>query len=340
MFDGVRHVLNAWRRRQAERRLARAVPDTTWREICRPHAACATSFRQDATGGLVVHGASRSVRLPPTENGRALASAADVLVELLDVSEASIAWDDAGDVLLVSQGGAVYPALSFENLYVLRELLLAGDYDLRLPAPTLVLDVGANCGFTSVFLAAANSDAQIVAVEPLASCHARMTTVLARNPDLAARIHPAELALLDHDGETEVTYVIGRSVETSLVQPEASRGRPTRTQTIRLRDAAAFLREQRAAWPGRPVVLKLDCEGSEGRVLRRLQQTGLLGGVDCVVMEWHRVLETGGTPDFVVNLLVGSGFYVHVRHGRDSRARIGMVVAARGREHVAAEAPR
>jgi len=54
------------------------------------------------------------------------------------------------------------------------------------------------------------------------------------------------------------------------------------------RDAAEELGKLFDEYPDRRVVLKVDCEGSEYAVLRRLTETAMLDRIDLIMIECHR----------------------------------------------------
>ena len=54
------------------------------------------------------------------------------------------------------------------------------------------------------------------------------------------------------------------------------------------RDAASELRKVYGEYPGRRVVLKVDCEGSEYAVLRRLGETAMFNQIHLMMIECHR----------------------------------------------------
>lgn len=84
---------------------------------------------------------------------------------------------------------------------VFRDTFLTKEYYYPTPfSPRTIVDVGANCGMTSVFYANQYPDATIVAVEPEASNYA----ALVRNTCSYSNIVPIRGALWSSDGQVEV----------------------------------------------------------------------------------------------------------------------------------------
>jgi len=83
---------------------------------------------------------------------------------------------------------------------VYEDVILGREYDYATSAPRTIVDVGANCGMTSVFYANLYPEATVVAVEPEASNYA----ALVRNTRAYSNIIPVQAALWYADGQVEV----------------------------------------------------------------------------------------------------------------------------------------
>lgn len=174
----------------------------------------------------------------------------------------------------------------------------------------VIVDVGANCGAASVFFALHHPGAVVHAFEPAAAPR----VLLERNTaGLDVRVHP--FGLYSEDGEVpfyagaEGASILG-SVFPREVNAEA-------TETVRLRDAAAWAAEEGV---DRIDVLKVDVEGSEVHVLESLRP--LLPTVKVVYVEYgsralrRRVFELLEPTHevYLGRLLLDQGECVFLRH--------------------------
>jgi len=250
-----------------------------------------------------------------------------VLVNSLLAAGASFTPRDDG-AFEIEIGGVRALARTKEDLFILDEIHAKGVYDLRVPGDAvLLLDVGMNVGHASLYFAAKMSDLRIVAFEPLAPTFARAQENLTLNPKLAGRIAAVNVGLSAADGACEVQYSTRTPGLVSVFGLPADlpdRGSTTR-QKIVLRDAAAVLDEVRVAHPARRIVMKVDCEGAEYDILRRLAETSRLTHVDALLIEWHR-LRPEHDPAALRDLLVTEGFVCVLQH---QHADVGTLYAVR-----------
>ena len=161
-------------------------------------------------------------------------------------------------------------------------------YDFELPQPpATILDLGANIGFTSLYLARKYPCAALACVEPVD----RNVALLKRNLEsnhIPATVFPAAIGITDgllemnldeHDYGHKVAGIeFGKTIAGRLIQVE-SLSIPTLMRRLN--------------WP-RIGLLKMDIEGYEGVLLRR--NCGWLAQVDALCIECH---ENYGEADLV-----------------------------------------
>jgi len=172
--------------------------------------------------------------------------------------------------------------------------------------PRTVIDVGANRGQFALLCARRWPEAHLVCVEPLHKPRATLARALRHHDRLEVR----DLALADRSGVS--TMHVSRADDSSsllpitatqvAVFPGTEEARRVDVRTARLDEAIA---------PGsleRPVLLKLDVQGSELAVLRGA--TGLLGEIDSVLVECSFATLYAGQAlaDDVLRFLHGQGF--------------------------------
>jgi FkbM family methyltransferase len=100
--------------------------------------------------------------------------------------------------------GTKYPLfvrLRTSDIKVCKDVFLRRDYDYPTCfSPSTIVDVGANCGMTSVFYANRYPDATIVAIEPESSNY----EALVRNTSSYSNVCAIQAALWNEDGQVEV----------------------------------------------------------------------------------------------------------------------------------------
>ena len=96
---------------------------------------------------------------------------------------------------------SVFVRLRSSDAEVYEDVILEREYDYPISfSPRVIVDVGANCGLTSIFYANRYPDATVVAVEPEASNY----EALVRNTRVYSKIIPVQAALWNEDGQVEI----------------------------------------------------------------------------------------------------------------------------------------
>lgn len=131
----------------------------------------------------------------------------------------------------------------------------------------VILDIGAADGLYSVFAAAANPDARILAFEPGADAAAVCARNFELNHPLTSRVELYAIALGEHDTEGTL-YVAGETGGTSSLNPAFRRDR--REQQVTVRSGDALLEELGIEQVD---LIKIDTESTEPDVLRGLTRT-------------------------------------------------------------------
>lgn len=217
---------------------------------------------------------------------------------------------------------------SWEELNILSEIFVSGVYRFTPHCDVIVADVGMNAGFAALSFASQARVAKVFAFEPFRVTYDYAMRNLDRNTHAKAKIVAKNIGLGYSDEERDVEYVEeykGSMSVTGLTSTvSASEDSQQRAVQLRIvmRAAAAEIGSILRETPARPLVVKLDCEGSEYAILRSLKEAALLPQIHCFMIEWH---ERGSRP--LVELLSESGF-VCFDLG-DPRAKIGMIYALR-----------
>lgn len=136
-----------------------------------------------------------------------------------------------------------------------------------------IVDIGANVGSATVFLAHHHPEARIHAVEPGAEARSFLEQNVAGLPNVT--VHP--IALADADATTQLFHVAGDIGQASLLDSSDAIG----SEEVAVRAAAAWAAEQGIE---RIDVLKLDVEGYEVAVLESLGS--LVSGAKVIHVEY------------------------------------------------------
>jgi len=268
------------------------------RQLVAPHDAVLEG------GGDVVVLTKLNLRLEKTGPLHILAGYGPA-VELVERAGAKFSVN-AAKTLLCDVKGVQVEVHSAEDLYILREVFVLNNYGLQLPAPAVVWDIGMNVGYSVLYLAS-HLDAQVVGYEPFAETYRLAVRNITLNPQLAARIEAHHAAISDATGGMTVAFSATFRCENGLLGMVRKRDdAATRQENIQLVDACEALQDILRKYPDRKVVLKMDCEGSEYAICRRLAAQNMLRHLHVVMMEWH-LPNDKDRPEELMQLLLAGG---------------------------------
>ena len=187
-------------------------------------------------------------------------------------------YDDLQDLRL-RLNGRVYPLrLRLGDIFVLGEILVDRQYELKTPVrdASVVVDAGANIGASALWFASRFPSARLDAFEPAADNFALLSANLAALPGAT----PYRMALGRAAGE--ITLYQGTSAATHSILPGAPDLSGQGVEVVPMTSLAAHMDRTGLR---RIDILKLDVEGAELDVLAGLGDR--IGDVGVIVGELH-----------------------------------------------------
>ncbi len=190
--------------------------------------------------------------------------------------------------LLVSLEGLELPVQTPEDLYILHEIWVNGCYNYHLPPDKkhIVIDIGMNVGFASLFFSRTKHPAHIFSFEPFTPTYDQAVRNIKSN---GASGHI-----------TAHNFGLGTAGTLDIEYSETHRGRmgiwgtklvgeqihSTKKERIEIRNVKDSIEDIVNKYPDIPVVLKVDCEGAEYDIFKEISND-FLERVIVVMMEWH-----------------------------------------------------
>lgn len=180
----------------------------------------------------------------------------------------------------------VYARSGTSDIAVYRETFIKRDYLFDLPfTPKLIIDGGANVGYSSILFATTYTEAEIIAVEPDPSNF----EVLEVNTAPYGKIHPVRSGLWDKDTFLTV-HDVGLDKWGTVVQESDE----SVTEAFKATTISSLL----DAYPNQDIdILKLDIEGAE-RELFTSNYEEWLGKVKVLIIELHDLIKPGCSMAF------------------------------------------
>jgi FkbM family methyltransferase len=214
----------------------------------------------------------------------------------------------------LTRGKARISLENVDDFLTTYDVYASGHYDrLRSSASpgTVVWDIGANIGVTSLIFAQNPNVSHIYAYEPMPHTFTCARRSLDANPDLSEKITLENFGVGQSQSELQVSYTkkAKAAIGLSEIPPRLKmlyRIKPEDMEsiTIHLADAAQVLQAIRSRHPVAPILLKLDAEGAEYGIIDRLVESGEIRELTAAAIEWH--LTPG--EDYIVSKLRAAGF--------------------------------
>ncbi len=175
------------------------------------------------------------------------------------------------------------------SLFILDEIFAERLYDLRVDEDLVVVDVGMNVGIATLFFASWSNVKAVFGYEPLPDTFLQATHNFSINPSLSSKINPVRSGISDYNGKIRVPAAVsGSAVFSTDPTFIAAHGMASGTEVeVDIMHIGSVLESINQQFPGTRVLLKLDCEGEEYRIVDYLSASGKMDMISVVALEWH-----------------------------------------------------
>ncbi len=182
----------------------------------------------------------------------------------------------------------VFEINTWEEIFILHEIFVNGIYNLQLREEFLLIDIGMNVGFSSIYFSRLNECKRIIAFEPFAETVIAAQKNMALNPASINKIniHNFGVGYPARTIDVDYSFQYKGSVGINGVAAYAQNTSAPVKATLCIADVAIVLEPYLTEATGKKVI-KIDCEGAEYEIVERLAQTGLLQQFDVLMIEWH-----------------------------------------------------
>lgn len=190
---------------------------------------------------------------------------------------------------------------------------------------TIVIDIGANIGLSSLFFAANPNVKKVIGYEPLGTTFQKALHNVDINEDgIKEKIAIYNYALSNTNKEKKVTYI--QHNRTSFNIFNNSDDFYGKLEKIHVRDASEILEPIFQEHYNENIIVKMDCEGSEYEIFESLENSSLIGKVDIFMIEFH--LQDKG---IIEKYLINNGFrYIKT----NTASHIGFIYAFNNKKRV------
>ncbi len=233
-----------------------------------------------------------NIRLTPNKHDFILSktsvSIANALKNLLDCQF----FIDSEDQLIIKLDNTELIIGDQQELGIAYEVFLMGVYNFVYDKPLVLVDIGMNTGFASLYFAGRNNVIAVYSYEPFKATYEQALKNFSRNQALQDKIKPFNYGVGGKEETLTVEYEY--SVKGSIgIQGISSQYKDSVSkniiqETLNIKPFNEVFQKILDQYPEAEIVAKIDCEGSEYEIIQSLADNDLLKRIKIIMMEWHR----------------------------------------------------
>lgn len=210
------------------------------------------------------------------------------------------------DVITVSFDQFVFEVQTAEDLFILNEVYIEGCYNFLLAGhdkPVVVIDIGMNVGFASIFFASNPFVDKVYSFEPFKPTYFQAKRHLELN-DLSGKVQAANYGIGGESRTLNVEYTPEFRGQVGIYGTELIKSELNETiqQEILIAGVSEEMEKIVNVNHGSTFVFKIDCEGAEYELMEKMPQH-IMERTKVLMLEWH---ENG--PDPLLQILKVHGF--------------------------------
>lgn len=235
--------------------------------------------------------------------------------------------DTNNDELILEVEGIKFSIQTLEELTIIWEIFWLGIYNFIYDRPVVMLDIGMNVGFASLYFARQENVKAIWSYEPFKVTYEQALHNFDLNPEISHKIKPFSYGIADEEKTVtlEFDYELRASIGVEGVSESRKKNQQVESfpkEEISLKPIGEELSSIISQHPDMDIIAKIDCEGSEYEIFDSLVAKGQLNQMKIIMMEWHRK-----GPDQLAEYLRQAGFAIFSRLPCSSN--IGAIYAVR-----------
>lgn len=233
---------------------------------------------------------------------------------------------DKDNNLIAELQGTKFIIENEQDIDIIKEIYFYGIYNFVYDKPVVVVDIGMNLGFASLYFASRDNVKAVFGYEPFEITYQQALKNFALNLGLAQKITPCQYGIAEKEQTLmiEFDYDVKGSIGMEGIDKnfKPSPDKKLATAEMKLKATQEVFQGILEQYPDVDIVAKVDCEGAEYEIFKVLSETGQLSRIKMVMMEWHK---KGPAP--LLNYLNKAGFAAFSR--LPASTNVGLLYAVR-----------
>ncbi len=179
---------------------------------------------------------------------------------------------------------------SAEELFIIYEVFIEEVYRYCCLRDTVFIDIGMNSGISTLYYARDPLVKKVYSFELFQPTFLLGMQNLNLNEPYAQKVNAFNYGLSNKEFTTTLDYSLSRKGRMGLKGlPDDEHFTDTRKEVVSVKDISVIFKNILAESGNMDVVVKMDCEGEEYNLIESLSQSGLLGKLTILIIEWHYV---------------------------------------------------
>lgn len=206
-----------------------------------------------------------------------------------------------------------------EEIFIISEVFVEYDYNFVSNQSSIIIDIGANIGISSIFFSTLKYVDKIYSFEPVLETYNQAKYNFSLNKS-CNKIKEINNFGLGKNNRTEV-FIFNKDMKGNtgvrgLLSPSYAANTFNVTEVeVLIKNASEILSRIIDDNKGKKIIVKMDCEGAEYEIFENLSVSGILKKIDILMLEWHdkgatqieKLLQDANFNSFSRNLGQNSG---------------------------------
>ncbi|PTB96656.1 hypothetical protein C9994_06365 [Marivirga lumbricoides] len=208
-----------------------------------------------------------------------------------------------------------------EELYIIREVFFHEIYNISLGKPFMVIDIGMNVGYTSLYFANRNDVQKVYSYEPFKMTYDDAQENFELNNQIQAKVQRQNVGLGLKNEAIEVEYSTELKGKNNTQNLDLLKSKSQYHESINLINGRNEIEKVITENISNEFVLKLDCEGAEFDIFNSFGMGSFPENIIAFMIEWHK-----NDPQPLIDKLLSNNFKVHCT---SNSSEIGYILAMR-----------
>lgn len=180
---------------------------------------------------------------------------------------------------------------TMDDYYVIKEIFADGVYDFNDYSDNeySVIDIGMNIGTASIYFASKSNVKNVYSFEPFSETFNLALNNISINDVIGKKVHSYRYGLSNADKNISLFYNENQKSGMSTQEDINTKfcGNSNEKQEICLKDSGNIINKIIQENNNSKFILKVDCEGEEYNIFKRLNEIGIVGKFQIIMLEWH-----------------------------------------------------